>query len=378
MEDNGCLKYISYWIGVPVCIIICAKLFGDAGLTIGFIAGFILVYLFWKYKENEEKERYEREERDRQARWESERRERKRQEAIELARQYPEATKYYFQLFWGINKYSITDSDITYDRAVKLLSNSHNFRNEELQRNPTFKAKVEQERLRAQKEREQRLEAERRAAEQKRREELIAKQRKEEERRNLPYTLPSLVSGWDQRGSIKHKYYYEYYSYTNNKHNATSAMWTAWKTVWNFKNDPTKYIPSSDHEYALKTVVNLVENTLRSTFGSKTEYLTLVCLTASTQMKTDCRFKRFAETLCSNLKMENSYTHIRVVEGGLAKHEGGSGVSSKSYDRYFFDGKYVVLFDDVRTSGGSLEREKQILESYGAKVICAITIAQTF
>ena len=41
-------------------------------------------------------------------------------------------------------------------------------------------------------------------------------------------------------------------------------------------------------------------------------------------------------------------------------------------------GKFIgVLFDDVRTTGNSLEQERRLLEGMGTNVICAITIAQT-
>ena len=69
--------------------------------------------------------------------------------------------------------------------------------------------------------------------------------------------------------------------------------------------------------------------------------------------------------------------YINVATDGSARHEGGTGVGGKTYNSTFFNGKYVVLFDDVRTSGSSIEHERRILESFGAKVICAITIAQT-
>lgn len=157
-------------------------------------------------------------------------------------------------------------------------------------------------------------------------------------------------------------------------------MWNTWRTVWHFKNDPSKSVSVFEHNNALRTVTNLVEETLRSTFGSKTEYLTLVCLKASTQRKTELRYngyKDFSEKVCSDLNMANAYSHIQVVEDGSAKHNGGDGSRKVSYDRNFFKDRYVILFDDVRTSGRSLERERRILEGFGAKVICAITIAQT-
>ena len=143
------------------------------------------------------------------------------------------------------------------------------------------------------------------------------------------------------------------------------------------KYDPDKNVTSFEHRSALMTVTQLVENALRSAFGAKTEYLTLVCLTASTQRKTELRYKEFAEQLCKNLNMNNAYPHIQVIEGGSAKHDGGNGSRRVSYDQYFFNGKYVVLFDDVRTTGHSLEQERRTMEKLGAKVICAVTIAQT-
>ena len=197
--------------------------------------------------------------------------------------------------------------------------------------------------------------------------------------RQLFNELFSCVTSWDSHmeSNLKHKYFYDYYNYNRHKDCATSSMWDTWHTVWNFKNDPAKGVPKYEHESALRKVIELVESSLHSTFGSKTEYLTLVCLTASTQRKTELRFKRFAEKVCSDLKMTNAYPYIHVVEDGSAKHNGGDGSRKVSHDSSFFRDKYVVLFDDVRTSGRSLEQERLTLERFGAKVICAITIAQT-
>lgn len=191
--------------------------------------------------------------------------------------------------------------------------------------------------------------------------------------------LMSCVKSWDNpnQSTLKHKYFYDYYPYRYYKDYADDEMWDAWHTVWNFKNDSSKGINPSDHAAALNNVINLVENTLESTFGSKAKFLTLVCLTASTQHKTDERFKYFAEKICSDLHMINAYNHITVTSDGVAKHLGGDGAATKSYHKNFFIDKYVVLFDDVRTSGNSLNRECRKLKELGAKVICAITIAQT-
>ena len=213
----------------------------------------------------------------------------------------------------------------------------------------------------------------------KRHEEELARQRKETEKRNLSTTLPSCVSSWTTHSysTLKHKYFYDYYTYAIYKDNASTSMWETWRLVWHFKNDPARNISDYEHDSALQKVTNLVENELRLAFGSKTEYLTLVCITGASQRKTELRFKEFSEKVCKDLNMTNAFPHIRVVQDGESKHDGGDSTRTVSYDKDFFQGKYIVLFDDVRTSGRSLENERQRLESFGAKVICAITIAQT-
>lgn len=217
------------------------------------------------------------------------------------------------------------------------------------------------------------------STERKHREEEQTRKRKEEEIKNLPNSLPACVASWTSHSnsSLKHKYFFDYYPYLTFKDSATAAMWDTWRTVWYFKNDPEKNVSTYEHKSALQTVTQLVEEALRSAFGSKTEYLTLVCITASTQRKTELRYKEFAEQVCKDLNMNNAYPHIKVIEDGSAKHDGGSGSHRVSYNPNFFTGKYVVIFDDVRTSGHSLERERLMMEKLGAKVICAITIAQT-
>ena len=217
------------------------------------------------------------------------------------------------------------------------------------------------------------------AAEKRHREEKLALQRKEAEERNLANVLPACVSSWNSHGnsSLKHKYFYDYYTYAANKDNASADIRETWRIIWNFKNDPSRSVSIYEHEEALRKVTDLVENELRSTFGSKTEYLTLVCLTASSRRKTELRYSDFAEKVCKDLNMTNAFPYIKVTEDGISKHDGGEGARIVSHDSSFFRGKYVVLFDDIRTTGSSLEHERLILESLGSNVICAITIAQT-
>jgi orotate phosphoribosyltransferase len=75
--------------------------------------------------------------------------------------------------------------------------------------------------------------------------------------------------------------------------------------------------------------------------------------------------------------MWNGYGYISIESGAAAKHLGGDGHTQLSFDRSFFKGKRVVLCDDIKTSGKSLQRMRQQLESLGATVVCALTIGVT-
>ena len=331
----------------------------------GIILGRYISVLIEEYEEQKrkaaEKQRWEEQYQKRKAaerqRWEQyqreeeeNRKEERRNTALSLSHKYPEATKEYLRL---CNTSSL-QNNLTDDAVNILLSHSESdYQKFEEELSPKYRAQKE---------------AERQAL-------LQARLRKIEEENSLPACVESWRS--HSNSSLKHIYFYDYYPYSKYKENASDGMWEAWRTVWHFKNDPSKNVSCFEHDTALRTITNLVEKALRSAFGTKTEYLTLVCLTASTQRKTELRYKEFADKVCKDLNMTNAYPHIRVIEDGSAKHDGGDGTRQVSYDSYFFKGKNIVLFDDVRTTGNSLEQERRTMEGFGAKVICAITIAQT-
>ena len=220
----------------------------------------------------------------------------------------------------------------------------------------------------------EREEAARKLEEEKR---LEAARKEEEERRATIHSLQLCVESWYSHSyeGIKHKWFIDYYPYKRYKDSATPSMLADWKLIWNFKND--RNISPTEYQRTLDYVVKMIVDTLNSTFGPRTKCLTLVCLSASTAERTKQRFEEFSRRVCSALGMRNGYDYIRVVGDSTAKHEGGSGRPQKQYDSNFFNGSYIILFDDVRTSGGSLVKEKNTLEALGAKVIAAITIAQT-
>ena len=75
--------------------------------------------------------------------------------------------------------------------------------------------------------------------------------------------------------------------------------------------------------------------------------------------------------------MTNAYNHVTVTKEGEAKRLGGTIKAEYSLDEEFFNGKFILLFDDVITSGASMERFNILLQKAGAKVIAGLSIGKT-
>lgn len=201
--------------------------------------------------------------------------------------------------------------------------------------------------------------------------------RKEQE---LIDSLPSKVEGWETLSpfcKLKIKYLLDYYP-TTVEFEADDDEWDDRWTVWNFKNDPGK-TPEEAHQRVLNRVVPKFAGILKDTFGEESlKYLTLVCIPASTQIKNDARYKEFSGRLCQETGMGNGFDYTHITVSREARHNGGEeGVVNYSFDDSFFNGKRVILLDDIITKGNSMRIAKAKLEKLGAQVICGLSVGKT-
>lgn len=354
--------FIGFAIGNTVPILGFASIIG--GIFIGR-------YIGGQIEEEREQNRREKEEVARQARAREAENHRKmlvRIEAIGLARKYPEATKHYFKIHWGITKSSISEYDITDERAATLLTHKSTYSRDEQQFNAAYKAKVLAEQEAARRREAAKREAARQA-------ELARQRAEEQEKKNLP----SKVSGWNVMfGNFHYTYLLKYYP-TTCDFDATEDEWEDRWTVWNFKNTPGK-TSVMDHNRALDKIIPKVESKLINTFGrSAMKHITLVCIPASSTEKTKARYEEFSRRICADTGMTNAYSHMRVVSSSAEKKFGGSGISTDnvSFDADFFRGRYIILFDDVITKGESMLRFKHKMEQLGAIVLGGMSIGKT-
>ena len=109
--------------------------------------------------------------------------------------------------------------------------------------------------------------------------------------------------------------------------------------------DTLERISPFEHDNTLNKVIPMIKTKLLSAFSKESlKYLTLVCIPASSQAKTETRYKEFSSRICEELGMINAFPHITVTEERLEKHLGGTNTDTDklSFDEDFFKGKYIL------------------------------------
>lgn len=195
------------------------------------------------------------------------------------------------------------------------------------------------------------------------------------------HTVNANFSGWKTlEGGMRYFYLLNYYPAWMDRKNGfcpTKQETLVRHLIWNFKYDPSRDITRGMHVLAAKAVVELLSGVLKKTFGETISNVTIFCVPASSQCSYQRRIEDFATLLCAKTGAQNSYSHVKYVRDATPKHCGGSGIPVVRLDSDYFRGKKVLIFDDVTTSGGTLQRYKQVLADLGAIVIGGVCIGKT-
>ena len=187
---------------------------------------------------------------------------------------------------------------------------------------------------------------------------------------------------WHNRiDSIPYAYLVNYYP-TTCDFEANQKEWDDRNLIWDFKNDPDKIHPD-DNKAAIKKIIPMIKDKLFETFGEHDlQYLTLVCIPASTSRKNELRYKKFSNKLCKATGMINSFSQIKREIDIEAKHENLDGLPTNIlegliFDERFFKGKYVLLFDDIITKGNNMLIMASKLTSLGATIVGCLALGKT-
>lgn len=152
----------------------------------------------------------------------------------------------------------------------------------------------------------------------------------------------------------------------------TTEEWEKRDLIVNFKGN-SELTTEIDHQQALEKAIGMVSSYLKETFGEETEKLTLVCIPASLRKHTERRYNKFSDEVCQNTGMTNAYPAFSYTS---SVDEDGDEVDELHIDEAFFEGKQVLLFDDIIASGGSIVKFSEKLQAMGANVVAALALGK--
>ncbi len=162
------------------------------------------------------------------------------------------------------------------------------------------------------------------------------------------------------------------YNYLPTSVEASGAAWGIRKRVWKFKDgdfsitlDTARWVAS-----VLDENITLLDDCV------------FACIPASSKDRNEARFCFFAAEVCRATGMTNGFNQIKVSGDRIALHEHRvckslETVQVLEFNRDFFNGRQVIIFDDVVTRGDSLATMIDAFQAMGATVVGAVFLART-
>ena len=167
-----------------------------------------------------------------------------------------------------------------------------------------------------------------------------------------------------------HKFFFDYYpSNRYDDRDLTKAQVSNRSFIWGFKDGKDYY-----QERAVEMVSDYISGSRLKPYLNK---IVLVCSPASNSISNSTRFQFFSREVCTRTGMIDGFGHIKLTGFATPKHMGGQGCVAFDADRSFFTDRFVILFDDLVTSGGTISITKRRLEQVGARVIGVISLGKT-
>lgn len=109
----------------------------------------------------------------------------------------------------------------------------------------------------------------------------------------------------------------------------------------------------------------------------------IACCPASCQRTNVRRYRRFSAELCRISGAADGFSHISVTGRRRKVHidrqamAGGQWLANVAVDAGFFQGRKVIIFDDICTTGKTADGFIRLLSDAGAEVKMAIFLGKT-
>lgn len=146
--------------------------------------------------------------------------------------------------------------------------------------------------------------------------------------------------------------------------------------VWNFKYSHDTVTPVG-HAYAMSRVADSIADIINRDFSGMTDKLAFFCLPASSRSRSYLRYMEFSRYLCKKTGLHDTFGYIKFKQDRTPSHLGGERGYNYQVHARDFEGRAVIVFDDILTTGTSVAQARIMLESAGAAVVAAFFIAKT-
>jgi len=185
--------------------------------------------------------------------------------------------------------------------------------------------------------------------------------------------METITSSGEILPTPKEKYgfkYFYYFAYYPTRFEVSEEFHKRRIIVWNFKDG-----------HISEKVANAFKGDIDHLNLTKPYSDWWLCIIpASTEAKTETRFKKFCETFCRGTHINNGYFLITVTENREARHLSEDRDSVNILDVIEFGnvrGKRILLFDDIYTTGKSFTRVARKLISLGAIEVIGLFLGKT-
>lgn len=130
--------------------------------------------------------------------------------------------------------------------------------------------------------------------------------------------------------------------------------------------------------YADGKVASLISKYLRYHFtDAELNTMYFCCVPAHSMSATESRWKKLSQLVCKSTGLKNGFKFLISQNDRPEKHYGNDVHSEYVLDKNALDGKFIILFDDVVTSGKTMGNYVNELKHSRANIICRIALAKT-
>ena len=143
------------------------------------------------------------------------------------------------------------------------------------------------------------------------------------------------------------------------------------EALWHFKD--------GDDDDVMWDVIESFAKIIRKMLGNDTHNVVLAFIPASDVATSNRRWGIFSSIMADEIGCINGYEHMRPKRDSVPRHYiGGRGVPRElDVDEDYFDGKRVVLIDDLVNTGRTFRNAVETLRGAGADVVLGLSVATT-